>query len=83
MPLVSGMPIGAATGPESGVRMPSVMVLFVRSTPGPPVKPVLVLVLPQPATNTVTNIHSSAQKDIARVRFVPRNKVPIHSPLVG
>src|SRR5690242_400614 len=54
MPCVSGMPIGAATGPESGVRMPSVMVLLVASMPGPVLMapPPPPLLLAQPASST-------------------------------
>jgi hypothetical protein len=42
--------MGAATGPESGVRMPRLITLLVTSTPGPPVMP-----LPPPVAQAERN----------------------------
>src|SRR6266571_5154606 len=74
-PRASGLPIGSATGPENGDRIPRVMVLFVTSTPTPALMPpeLLLPVLAQPdsTTRTVTRVSTHAENNFLIVMCSP------------
>src|SRR5579859_4136761 len=72
MPFVSGMPIGPAAGPVSGVRMPRLIVLLLTPTSVfVPVEP-----LPQPASTSARAAMKVITPLIRRSRLVAINENP-------